>query len=153
MSVDELQNIGISRMNATEIADFLATQQVAILALPSEPVPYVVPLAYGYDGESMLYFTYVLGAESRKETLSEQAELARVLVFSADSMFHWESVQLTGTIEAVPDEDLDVSHLDDAWRPDIFDRADLSEGSRVYQFQIQDQSGIKHTGLPPGFEE
>lgn len=152
MSVDELQNIGISRMDRTEIADFLATQQVGVLALPAERAPYVVPLAFGYDGESMLYFTFVLGTDSRKEQLSEQADLARVLVFNVDSMFHWESVQLTGTIDAVPDEAWDISDLDDVWRPKIFDRASLSGGTSVFQFQIQDQSGIKHTGMPPGFE-
>ncbi len=152
MSVDELGEIGLSRMDEASVDQFLASQRMGVLALPGDEAPYVVPMSYGYDGESALYFTYVLGADSHKEAYSEQADRARFLVYSADSAFQWESVVLEGPLERLPREAWDDAPLDDAWRPDILERADLSRGVAVYRFRIEDQSGIGHAGLPPGFE-
>jgi len=124
------------------------------LGLQGDAGPYLLPLSFGYDGESHLYFTYVLGSSSRKETLTEQTDTARFLVYSAESMFNWESVILTGTIEEIPLDDLDDHEgaMDNAWRPDLLTSADTSRGVKVYQFRIDEQVGIKHTGLPPGFQ-
>ena len=154
MSVDELGEYGMERMDADEIAQFLATQKTGVLGLPSEDGPYLLPITYGYDGESRLFFTFVLGASSRKEALSERAESATFLVYKADSMFVWESVLLSGSIEPLPEAEWDVAleALTDAWRPEIYEQAELSRGVRIYAFDVEDRSGIKHTSVPPGFE-
>ena len=154
MSVDELHEYGLERMSDAEIRGFLAGQGLGVLALPTEGAPYVLPLSYDYDGESRLYFTYLLGSESRKATLSEQTEEASFLVFSADSMFNWESVMLTGTLRKPrPEEPTEPAEgVSRAWRPDVFQRADLSAGVEVYIFEITEQNGIRHTGLPPAFQ-
>ena len=154
MSVDELQEYGLKEMDDAEIRGFLSSQGLGVLGLPTDAEPYLLPLSYDYDGDSRLYFTYLVGAESRKSRLSEGSETASFLVFSADSMFNWESVQLSGMLRkpraGEPSEPADgVSR---AWRPDLFQRADLSGGVEVYVFEIVEQSGIKHTGLPPAFE-
>jgi nitroimidazol reductase NimA-like FMN-containing flavoprotein (pyridoxamine 5'-phosphate oxidase superfamily) len=154
MSVNELGEYGMERMNADEIGQFLATQKTGVLGLPSEDGPYLLPLTYGYDGESRLYFTFVLGASSRKETLSERAEHATFLVFQVDSMFVWESVLLSGSIEPLPESEWDVAlaELTDAWRPEVYEQADLSRGVHIYAFDVEDRSGIKHASVPPGFQ-
>lgn len=154
MSVDELGEYGMERMDADEIAQFLATQKTGVLGLPSDDGPYLVPITYGYDGNSRLFFTFVLGASSRKESLSERAESATFLVFRVDSMFVWESVLLSGSIEPLPESEWDVAleELTDAWRPEIYEQADLSRGVRIYAFDVEDRSGIKHASVPPGFE-
>ena len=154
MSVDELRDYGLERMSDAEIRGFLSSQGLGILGLPTEGEPYLLPLSYDYDGDSRLYFTYVVGSESRKSKLSEGSENASFLVFSADSMFNWESVQLTGTLRKPRDDEATepAEGAKRAWRPDLFQRADLSGGVEVYLFDIREQSGIKHTGLPPAFE-
>lgn len=135
MSVAELGEYGVQRMDADEIGQFLATQRTGVLGLPSEDGPYLLPLTYGYDGEFRLFFTFVLGASSRKETLSEGAESATFLVFQVDSPFVWESVLLSGGIEPLPESERDVAlaELTDAWRPAVFEHADFSGGVRVYR--------------------
>jgi nitroimidazol reductase NimA-like FMN-containing flavoprotein (pyridoxamine 5'-phosphate oxidase superfamily) len=152
MSVEELQEVGMSSMGGSDIGEFLSSREVGVLSLPAEGAPYVVPLSFTYDGESAVYFTYLLGADSRKEELTESAELACFLVYSVDSAFQWESVLVSGPIQAVPREEWEQLEFENPWRPDLFEQADLSRGVRVYRLTIDERSGIKHTGLPPGFK-
>lgn len=88
-------------MDDDQIGDFLTQQGVGILGLPDEEFPYLVPLSFGYDGDSAVYFVYLLfGTESRKEKLTEQAQRGRLLVYSAQSIHEWQSVTVTGDISA-----------------------------------------------------
>ncbi|WP_247009575.1 pyridoxamine 5'-phosphate oxidase family protein [Halorientalis litorea] len=154
MSIEELESTGIERMDGDEIDGFLSGQRVGVLGLPSENGPYMIPLSFGYDGESSLYFVYLLGANSRKEELTERAETATFLVYDATASFMWESALLSGTVEEVPESEWDESNeaLKTAWRPDVFESAALSRGVKVYRFEIEDRTGLKHTGLPPALE-
>jgi len=151
MSLEELRGVGLERMDQEAVRDFLLARGVGILGLADAGVPYLLPMSFGYDGEDAIYFTYVLGGESRKEALTEQADQARFLVYSADSAFTWESVLLRGTIESL-EEDLDsVRHaLSNAWHPNIFEDADLSRGVTIYRFTIEEWDGIRQAGLPDG---
>lgn len=91
---------------------------------------------------------------SRKRDLSERAETARFLVYSADSPFFWESMMLTGRLSRVrPAEgDEHAAAMDNAWHPDLFERAEGTGDLRVYTFDVVDKRGLKYTGLPDGFE-
>lgn len=154
MSVDELGEYGMQRMTDDEIAGFLSSQRTGVLGLPTAGSPYLLPISYGYDGDSRLYFTYVLGASSRKESLSDSADRASFLVFSVDSMFIWESVLLEGTIDELPESEWDTAleALTGVWRPGIYEEAELSRGATIYAFDVEERSGVKHTAVPPGFE-
>lgn len=151
MPVEDLEAYGLEQMERDEIRGFLSSQGMGVLGLPTERSPYLLPLAYDYDGEDRLYFTYIAADGSRKVELSEQADSATFLVFSADSMFNWESVLLEGTLEEWSRED-ERPAVNRAWRPDLFQRADLPGEVAVYTFEITAQSGIRHAGLPSGFE-
>jgi hypothetical protein len=39
-----------------------------------------------------------------------------------------------------------------AGRPDVLERASQSEETKLYRFAVEEQSGLKHLGLPPAFE-
>jgi len=152
MTTSDLTAAGIDRMTETEIHDFLASQGTGVLGLPSTETPYLLPLSYGYD-EDTLYFTYLRGASSRKESLSESAGSAAFLVYTASSPFQWQSVLLEGTIERIEDDDpAHDESVGNPWRPAVFDRIELPRGVQRYAFRIQDRSGLKHTGLPPAME-
>lgn len=155
MTVDELGSYGVERMDDAEISGFLSSHSVGVLGLPAEGAPYLLPLSFGYDGESRLYFVYVLGAQSQKDDLTARAEVARFLVYSVETMFNWRSVLLTGEFAEVDADDDDALRAvrDVAWRPDLFEQASETEATRLYQFRITEQSGIKHTGLPAGFAD
>lgn len=154
MSVEELGEMGLSKMADDEIDEFLASQRSGVLALPGEEAPYVVPMSFGYDdeGDGAVYFAYALGADSTKERLSDRAAVARFLVYTADSPFHWESVLVSGPLERLPQEAWDGAPLDDAWRPALLRDADLSRGAAVYRLDVAERTGLRHAGLPPGFE-
>lgn len=154
MTIEDMEQYGLTRMTEGEMRDFLTNQRMGVLALPAADAPYVVPMSFGYDGESTLYFTFVGGPDSRKRALIERAETVRFLTYVAKSAFDWESVMLTGSVERVPErrwaEIRDV--LDTAWRPEVFEAARESEDVVVYRFEAAESTGIKHTGLPPGFD-
>lgn len=152
MTVDELAPYGMHPMDDAEVETFLASQHLGVLGLPTENGPYLLPMSYGFNGGSRLYFLYVVGTESQKVDLSSAAESVSFLVYSAETMFVWRSVLLTGSLETLPDEkraDLKQGQLP-AWRPELFETASETEETRLYEFRIEDWSGMKHTGLPAG---
>ena len=155
MTLDELDGYDVVRMTDEEIDGYLASQHVGVLGLPTGDAPSLRPMSFGYDGASRLYFLYVVGAESRKTELSDRADTARFLVYSAETPFNWRSVLLTGELDEVPDDERDVARdaLAEAWRPDVLERAMTTESTVLYRFEIGERSGVKHLGLPPGFEE
>lgn len=152
MTVKELAEFGLAEMTGEEVRNFLRNQGTGVLALPGTDVPYVIPMSFGYDGGSRLYFSFFRGEDSRKGELSDSAETARFLVYSADSPFFWESVVLTGSIGAVPESEW-ANHeeaMGNAWHLDVFERADSPGSLRRYEFAVDEQRGLKYTGLPPG---
>ena len=154
MTVDDLAEYGMEPMSDANIRSFLSSRNVGVLALPTDDVPMLRPLSFWYDGDSALYFVYVLGGASRKHDLSQQADTARFLVYSAETAFNWRSALLTGGLREVPDAELAtvLDAMELQWRPEVFRQASVDEPTTVYRFEIDDWTGIKHLGLPPGIE-
>ena len=154
MTVDELTEYDVVRMTAEEMAGFLSSHSVGVLGLPTEGAPSLRPMSFWFDGASTLYLLYVLGEGSRKADLSDRADVARFLVYSAETMFNWRSVLLTGTLDPVPESEWDEvqAAVEDAWRPDVFRQAITDDNVGLYAFEIADQTGLKSAGLPPAFE-
>lgn len=149
MSTRELLESSATTMTDDRIREFLTEQGVGTLALPDDDVPYLVPLSFGYDGESALYFTFLLfGSESRKETLSERGSGARFLVYDARTPHEWRSVSLRGRIEPVEEGDwADLrGAMENAWHPDLFSSAEPMRGVRGYRFRIDEWTGIRQGG-------
>lgn len=154
MTIEDLAEYGIEPMTDDTIKSFLSTQSVGVLGLPTDREPLLRPLSFWFDGDSALYFVYVLGEESRKAAASNDADIARFLVYSAETPFQWRSVLLTGSLSEVPESELSavLDELEIRWRPDLFERASVDEPTALYRFDIAEQTGIKHLGLPPGFD-
>lgn len=158
MTIEDLESYGLRRMDEAAIRDLLDAQSVGVLGLPDTEAPYLLPLSYAFDSadtDDWLYFTYLLGSTSEKETLTEGAEAARFLVYDVETMFRWQSVLLMGRLSAVPEgEWADIrSVLAEAWRPSVLDSASTSGGIKMYEFTIEDWSGIRQSGLAPDFRE
>lgn len=154
MTIDELSGYGMQQMDDEEIESFLKIQSQGVLGLPAEGAPYMIPMSYGFDGGSRLYFFYVVGSQSRKEELSTQSETASFLVYSAE-MFHWRSVLLTGTIRSLPEEKR--ANLTEAqtptWRPELIETASETEETRLYEFRIDERAGVRHDVQAPSFDQ
>ncbi len=153
MTIDELEAYGMERMDSEEIEQFLSIQSMGVLGLPTSDEPYLVPLSYGFDGGSRLYFFYLVGEESRKAELSERSESASFLVYSAETAFHWRSVVLSGTLrELSADESEAVTDAQmPTWRPNLIEAAGETERTRFWEFSIEDATGIRHDAQPPGY--
>ena len=155
MSVAQLQEYGLERMDREAIREFLAARSTGVLGLAADDVPYMLPMSYAYDGDENFYFTYLIGPGSRKETLSSRVDRARLLVYNVETMFNWESVLVTGAFTEVPDTEwADLEDvLTNAWRPELFQTATLSGEVKLYRLSMEEATGIRHTGLAPGFRE
>jgi nitroimidazol reductase NimA-like FMN-containing flavoprotein (pyridoxamine 5'-phosphate oxidase superfamily) len=152
MSVDDARPAGISPMNEAEIRSFVSHRNVGILALPADGAPYVIPMSFDFDGEDHLYFTFVVGEDSHKATLSDRAEGASFLVYDATSAFIWESVVMSGDIDELREEERSEVEdvLGSAWRPEAFRDAGSSWKTKLYRFRIDETVGLRGTGLPDG---
>jgi nitroimidazol reductase NimA-like FMN-containing flavoprotein (pyridoxamine 5'-phosphate oxidase superfamily) len=150
MTLDELDDYGMHRMKDADIEATLERERVGVLGISTDGAPMLRPLSYWYDGESSLYFVYVLGVDSQKASLSQQADTAGFLVYDVETPFNWRSVLLTGTISEVPDEERAAveSEVDIAWKPELFERAAESEVTALYRFDIREQAGIKQLERP-----
>lgn len=150
MTIDELEDHGVEQMDEAEIREFLANRGVGVLGLPTDELPYMLPISYGFDGETNLYFTYVVGETSQKALLSEETAAASFLVFDVGSETLWTSVGLEGTLSRVPDHEVEAleDDLEAPSRPDALEAASESGETRVYRFWIQNTTGIKHSGVP-----
>jgi hypothetical protein len=155
MTIADLEQYGMERMDESAVREFLAAQSTGVLGLPAGDAPYMLPLSYVFDDEDSLYFTYLLGETSRKQALTDRAERARFLVYEVETSFTWESVMLTGELSVVPEDEWgDLSVLpSNAWRPSVLQSATTSGGVAVYEFAIEEWAGIRQTGLAPGFRE
>lgn len=153
MTIDELTDYGMHEMTDEEVEGFLSSQSMGTIGLPTDAEPYLIPMSYGFNKGSRLYFYFVSGNASRKVELADRAETAAFLVYSAETAFIWESVGLTGTIRKLPEDrrgDIDET-VTPTWRPELFETASESLKTQIYEFQIEKWTGIRHTGLPPGF--
>jgi nitroimidazol reductase NimA-like FMN-containing flavoprotein (pyridoxamine 5'-phosphate oxidase superfamily) len=154
MTVTALRDEGVTEMDDAEIKSFLSSQSQGVLGLPTADAPYLLPMSYGFDGASAMYLTVVGGPESRKRALLERTGRARFLVHSAETPFNWGSVQLAGPVEAVPQGEWEQFAAVEAspWRPAVVEAAMESTDVTVYRLRAETWTGIRHTGLPSGFE-
>lgn len=154
MTVTELQKYGLEAMDDEEIDAFLTNQNHGVLGLPTDGAPYLLPMAFAFDGDSSLYFAFFVGEESEKVRLADQADEAAFLVYSPDSVFYWESVKMRGSISRPTESEISDGALDGStWKLDIFEQADTAGETVVYRFEIEDRTGFKSTGVPPGMKD
>lgn len=147
MSADEILESDAERMTDERIREFLREEGSGVLGLPTADAPYLVPMSFGYDGGSRLYFVFLLfGTESTKADLSDASTAASFLVHRADSIHEWRSVQLRGRVEEVDDDEWPALRdaMENAWHPDLFSSASPMRGIAGYRFEITDWTGIEH---------
>ncbi len=157
MTVDDLAEYGMVRMSDSDIRGFLSSQSVGVLGLPGgdTSAPVLRPLSYWFDGDSAIYFVYVLGSSSEKQRYSQQAETAQFTVYRAETPFNWRSVIVSGPLSEVPHDERPavLEAMDIRWRPDLFERASAGTDTTLYRLDIVAQDGLKHLGLPPGLDD
>ncbi len=155
MTVDELGAYGIERMDDEDIERFLSIRNVGVLGLPAPGVPYLLPMSFGYDGGTSLYFSFLVDEDSRKADLADRADGCSFLVYNAETMFHWRSVLLTGTVRRLSEDEraaLSASQTP-AWRPELIQTASERIETEFYEFEVDEWTGLSHAVRPPAYDE
>jgi nitroimidazol reductase NimA-like FMN-containing flavoprotein (pyridoxamine 5'-phosphate oxidase superfamily) len=98
--------------------------------------PYVVPLAYGYDGEAV----YAHSAIGRKIRLMRANPLVTFEVDSAEAADRWQSVIAEGVYEELTDQIKRANALRIVYRPPAIP-PDLPPETVVYRIRLTSMSG------------
>lgn len=147
---DGLQGIA---MDDREIAAVLRDNGHGVLSLASANEAYGIPISFGYDGASSVYFVFVpFGTRSEKLAYAERTERASLLVYTVESKFRWTSVIVAGPLEEVSEGDWDelVDALEDnAWFPSLFSQAEPKEDLVGWKLTIEDAGGRRGEETDP----
>jgi len=146
MSLSVITESGIVPMEKDRMQKLLTDEGEGVLGIADDGVPYLIPMSFGYDGDSALYFVYVLfGEESRKEVLTDETEKARFLVHGGDDKHVWQSVSLVGSFSVVEDDEWETLReaMKNAKHPDVFSSATPMRGIKGYRFDIEEWTGIR----------
>src|SRR5215211_2855859 len=130
--------MGVIRdLSPPQIEDMLRTAIVARIACshPAEARPYLVPLAYGYDGAGL----YAHSGPGRKLTYMRANPLVTIEVDSADAPDRWRSVVAEGRFEELAGPDRDQALRLIYYEPTLI--PDLGEETVVYRIVLTSKSG------------
>ena len=135
----------IRDLPADEIDDLLRTSIVGRIACcghgaVGEGRPYLVPLAYGYDGESI----YAHSGPGRKLDLMRVEPRVTFEVDAAQAPDRWRSVIAEGTFEELTDPDQCEHALDTIYRPPAAIPT-LGPGTVVFRIRLTARSGLFET--------
>lgn len=136
------------QMNDEERAEFLSHGGTGVVSFSrdgDEP-PYSLPVSYGYEVDSeAFYFRLAFGPDSEKdELLGEDTPLSFVAYDQTET--GWQSVVATGTLEEVPEDDLDQS-VSEAMRQveiplvDVFERHPQEVSFRFFRLSPDEVTG------------
>jgi len=153
MSIDAIAESTAAPMSEGAMRELLESEGVGTLALSTDDLPYLIPISFGYDGETTLYFVFLLfGSESRKERLTDETRRGRFLVYRAGSVSDWQSVSLAGRMDTVEEGKWDGLReaMENAWHPNVFSSAHPMRGVRGYRFEIDEWTGIQQRDAGEG---
>jgi nitroimidazol reductase NimA-like FMN-containing flavoprotein (pyridoxamine 5'-phosphate oxidase superfamily) len=106
-------------MNAEASASFLERLGWGCLTLADEGVAYSVPMSFGYDGDSTLYFQAQTDEDSDKMAYLDATTTATFLASEVQPP-DWTSVIVRGAIGKVPEEEVEEAYAafaENAWFP------------------------------------
>jgi nitroimidazol reductase NimA-like FMN-containing flavoprotein (pyridoxamine 5'-phosphate oxidase superfamily) len=132
----------ISKLPPDEIEDLLRTAIVGRIACCAHGIgggdgrPYVVPLAYGYDGEAM----YAHSGVGRKIRMMRAQPLVSVEVDEAEASDRWRSVIAEGIYEELSEPGARAHALAVIY-PDPTSRPHLDRQTIVYRIRLTAKSG------------
>ncbi|WP_435099514.1 pyridoxamine 5'-phosphate oxidase family protein [Halorubrum sp. N11] len=118
---------------------------IGILSMSADDVPYGVPLSFGYDGDSRLFFLFVgTTTDLRQETYADQSDVASLTTYDVGSDGSWRSVVVSGPIDRVTPDEWDAARdamTDNAYQSTLLAEHDLQENPNVWVLKVAERSG------------
>jgi hypothetical protein len=136
-----------NRMIDAEIDALLEEVGFGVLSMSLDGVPYGLPLSFGYDGESRLYFVFVGHSdEGRKTEYAERADVVGFLAYDVADADDWRSVVVDGSLDRITIDDWEAAREalgENGWRPQLLSDVDPDQDPRVWALEIESRSGRK----------
>lgn len=137
-------------MSTEEIEDFLREKGVGILSLARGNEAYSLPMSFGYDGGTNLYFFMIrFGEKSEKFNFASASDRVCFVVYDVESQERWKSVVAKGRLEPLMDADVQGMErimMENAWFPDLFPYGGTIKGHAPYQMVVDEMTGQKGKG-------
>jgi hypothetical protein len=92
-----------SELDAGAVSDLLEDAGYGVLALANDGESYAVPMSFGFDGDSTIYFQFGFGEGSVKRAFLDATSAATLVVHDVRTCDDWHSVVVTGPIDRVPE--------------------------------------------------
>jgi nitroimidazol reductase NimA-like FMN-containing flavoprotein (pyridoxamine 5'-phosphate oxidase superfamily) len=137
-------------MEPKEIDTLLDTEGYGILSLAVDNEPYSIPVSFGYD-DGVVYFAFIRDSpDNRKFEFIADGKVARLLVTDIRARFDWQSIAVTGPVEAISlaDDEWDtlIEALEDnAWFSTDFERSAGVEGVQGWRLAPDEIRGLEVT--------
>lgn len=95
-------------MSGEEIDSFVGEKGTCVLSLAKDGVPYSIPVSYGYDDSSgLFYFRLGFTEDSEKKDFIEEDAKTRAVLYDKING-DWKSVIAKGTMESIDEDDMDI---------------------------------------------
>jgi nitroimidazol reductase NimA-like FMN-containing flavoprotein (pyridoxamine 5'-phosphate oxidase superfamily) len=135
-------------MDEEDVDALLASTGWGILSLAADDEPYSIPISFGYDGTAVYFGFLRTDGGNRKSEFVADGRTARLLVTDVRARFDWQSVAVTGPLQAVDwqgdDWETLVDRLDEnAWFASGFADADAVEGIRGWRLDAETVHGVE----------
>jgi len=137
-------------MDQDEIDAFLTEQGIGVLSLADGGDAYGLPMSFGYDGDRLYFILVQFGEESTKLDFTETTETASFTTYDFADEHDWRSVLVSGTIEPVPEADLDSvteTLQDNAQFASLFPFGEPMTDRPRYQLVPETMTGQKGQGV------
>lgn len=135
-----------------DVEALLTVADHGVLGLATGDEPYTIPVSFGYDGGDVFFAFVRTDPDSEKFEFVEDGKTARLLVTDIKARFDWQSVAVTGPVEAVSVTDGDWTRLVEAldsnpWFSTAFEDDDRVEGVQGWRLVPDAVEGIE---IQPG---
>jgi len=135
-------------MAEDDVDSLLTVADHGVLGLARGDEPYTIPVSFGYD-DGDVFFAFVRATpDSEKFEFVENGRTARLLVTDIKARFDWQSVAVTGPVEAVSVTDRNWARLVDAlddnpWFSTAFEEDERVEGVQGWRLVPDEVEGIE----------
>jgi len=131
-----------------DVEALLGVADHGVLGLADGDEPYTIPVSFGYE-EGDIFFAFVRsGSDSEKFEFIETGSTARLLVTDIKARFDWQSVAVTGPVEAVSVTDGNWTRLvetldENPWFSTAFEDDERVEGVQGWRLVPEAVEGIE----------
>jgi nitroimidazol reductase NimA-like FMN-containing flavoprotein (pyridoxamine 5'-phosphate oxidase superfamily) len=141
---------GLTHMDATDIADFLATQHTGVLSLAEGNDSYAIPVSFAHKAdEGAVYFRLGYGADSNKRRFVGAVDTASFVVHDQTDE-GWKSVVVHGELEQLSENSLDSTVVQSVRDLDIPYFNVFDDASGNLEFVIVRLDAASLTGIVAG---